>query len=69
MGDADEGKPNYGGMTVNERLFAAGLLDEFDAAARARDRARMIEILAKVEVGDPAWAVDTILENPAKHGR
>jgi len=37
MGDAQSEKPNYMGMTVNERLFAAGLLDEFDDAARARD--------------------------------
>ncbi len=28
-----------GAMTVNERLFAAGLLGNFDAAAAARDKA------------------------------
>lgn len=35
------------GMTTNERLFAAGLLDAFDAAARRRDRSEMVELLLK----------------------
>jgi len=32
-------------MTVNERLFAAGLLADFDGAAKRRDREKMIDIL------------------------
>lgn len=61
-------KPDCSGMTVNERLFTAGLLDAFDAAARRRDRARMIELLSAVDVEDTARSVDTILANPERYG-
>ena len=60
---------HYAGMTVNERLFEAGLMPEWDAAARSRNRERMIELLGKVDLGDQAeWIADTILSNPAKYG-
>ncbi len=39
-------------MTVNERPFAARLLDDFDAAAAARDRVRLRALLAAVHVPD-----------------
>ena len=59
----------YSGMTTNERLFVAGLLDKFDAAARKRDRSRMIAILTKVELeGQADEIADTILSDPAKYG-
>ena len=60
----------YAGMTVNERLFAAGLLDAFDAAAKRRDRDEMIRLLASVELEGPDGPaiVDTILANPGKYG-
>ena len=44
----------YDGMTTNERLFEAGLLDTFDQAAKRRDRAAVI--------------ADTILANPHVYG-
>jgi hypothetical protein len=55
-------------MTVNERLFDAGLTDAFDAAARARDRAEMIRLLIEVDVEDAAWSADTILKRPEPYG-
>jgi hypothetical protein len=55
-------------MTVNERLHQAGLIEAFDAAARSRDRAHMIEILERVEVGDATGTVDAILEKPGFYG-
>ena len=58
----------YAGMSVNERLFDAGLLDAFNAAARARDRAEMIRLLASVDLEDAAGSVDMILETPARYG-
>jgi hypothetical protein len=58
----------YLGMTVNERLFDAGLMEAFDAATRARDRAEMIRLLTGVDVDDAAWSADTILESPERHG-
>ena len=60
--------PNYAGMTVNERLFAAGLLAVFDDAARKRDRDKMIELLRRVEVETPEWSVDAILADPGRYG-
>jgi hypothetical protein len=36
------------GMTVNERLFAAGLLGAFDAAVKAHDVARLRGLLSQV---------------------
>jgi hypothetical protein len=68
MDDAEVEKPDFAGMTVNERLFVAGLLNQFDDAARARDRARMIELLSQIEVVHPDRSVDTILDNPTKYG-
>ncbi len=61
-------KPNYAAMTVNERLYTAGLLDAFDRAAHSRNRARMIEILTDVEVGNPDKTADAIIANPRKYG-
>jgi hypothetical protein len=42
-------KARFGAMTVNERLFDAGLLREWDEAVRVRDRDQMILILSAVE--------------------
>ena len=61
-------KPDYAAMTVNERLFTASLLEAFDRAARSRNRARMTEILAKVEIRNAAATVGAILVNPEKYG-
>ena len=36
-------------MTLNERLFAAGLLPAFDVALAARDRAALTETLTAVD--------------------
>ena len=59
----------YVGMTVNERPFEAGLLDAWDVAAKARNRAEMVAILLKVELGDDAEPIaDGVLANPAKFG-
>lgn len=58
------------GMTVNERLFARGLLDQFDAAARRRDRDAMRHLLREVELSevDACGCVDAILANPSRFG-
>ncbi|MGK2910978.1 MAG: hypothetical protein ACSLE1_14430 [Sphingobium sp.] len=46
-------KPNYAGMTLNERLFTKGVLDEFDAAIGEKDRVKLIELLKAVEIDNP----------------
>ena len=60
----------FAGMTLNERLWFAGLMDKWDAAFRARDRAAMIELLGQVEIAEPgrATTVDTLLANPSRYG-
>lgn len=57
-----QAKSWFAGMTTNERLFAAELLDSFDRAAERRDRDGMIAILEKVELGDQAAQIaDAVL--------
>jgi hypothetical protein len=58
----------YAGMTVNERMFEAGLMQAFDAAARDRDRAEMIRILTDVDLEDAASTADAILGSPERYG-
>ena len=60
----------YGGMTVNERLFTAGLLEAFDKAISNRQRAEALRILQEVEL-TPTQAestVSTIEQNPSQYG-
>jgi hypothetical protein len=66
--DSDERR--YAGMTVNERLFVAGLLDQFDDAARRRDRQAMLAYLRRVAMTDnqATETTDTILANPGFYG-
>jgi hypothetical protein len=61
---------DYDAMTVNERLFAAGLFQRFDAAINSGDRQRAIEILLQVALSEASAGetVDAILANPAKYG-
>ncbi|MBS1528717.1 MAG: hypothetical protein JSU01_00295 [Bacteroidetes bacterium] len=40
----------YRGMTVNERLFVSGLMDEFDKAVEEKDVDKVISILKEVEL-------------------
>lgn len=52
---------HFDGMTLNERLFSAGLIEAFDAAARCRDRDAIVGILTKVAVEDAGSTADSIL--------
>ena len=64
-----EPRPDYSGMIVNERFFSAGLLEDWDAAKKTRDRTRMIDLLSKVDLADQADVIaDTILSNPQRYG-
>jgi hypothetical protein len=54
-------KTNYSGMTLNERLFAAGILDEFDAAIDEKNRERVVELLCAVEVDNPHEIANSLL--------
>lgn len=57
-------------MTINERLFHVGIMNEFDAAILSRDQDEAIALLQRVELSrEEAMAtVTAILENPCKYG-
>lgn len=57
-------------MTVNERLFEAGLLDDFDVASKNREQKAMIDILLRVELNESQAkeTSDAIIDNPSKYG-
>lgn len=61
MGDADE---PLAGMTVNERLYARGLFDRFDAARVSRDREALASILIEIEISDVEGTIDRLLDRP-----
>jgi HD-like signal output (HDOD) protein len=58
------------GMTLNERLYTLGLLDDFGEAARRRDKPAMINLLKKLDLSEPEASncVETILSDPKKYG-
>ncbi len=65
----EESRPRFSGMTVNERLAVAGLLEAWDSAISTADRGQAVEVLSQVDLADQAeWIVDTTLANPAKYG-
>jgi anti-sigma28 factor (negative regulator of flagellin synthesis) len=45
------------GMTVNERLFARGLLSQWDAAVKEKNRNAMIQLVSEVELADQAASI------------
>lgn len=58
------------GMTINERLFHVGIMDEFDAAILSRDQEEAIALLQRVEISreEATTTVATIFEDPGKYG-
>lgn len=42
----------YQGMTVNERLYASGLMSAFDKAVKNKDIDNVILLLKKIELSD-----------------
>ena len=58
------------GMTINERLFHVGIMDEFDAAILSHDQDQAIALLQRVELSkeEAVATVVTISKNPGKYG-
>ena len=50
----------YSGMTVNERLYVSGLMDEFDEAVKNKNIDRVRSILKEVELTEES--IKPILE-------
>lgn len=42
----------YAGMTVNERLYVSGFLDEFERAVSEKNKDAAVRILKEVELTD-----------------
>jgi len=57
-------------MTINERLWDAGLLRDFDAAVRAGDRAGLAAVLGRagLPAADAEATADAVLEAPGRYG-
>lgn len=51
----------YKGMTVNERLYVSGYMDEYDKAVKEKDITKIREILQKVELNEKS--IKPILEH------
>lgn len=51
----------YLGMTVNERLYASGLINEFDTAVKGKNTNNVISILIEVELTEYS-SINPILE-------
>lgn len=70
MDDVSAQRPDFGGMTVNERLVTAGLVGQFDAAINAGDGPHAIELLKQVAMSESGAAatVDAVLADPSKYG-
>ena len=60
----------FGGMTVNERLFEAGTMAQFDEAVGRRDQPALVRLLMAVELTqeEAEGTISAIFENPAKYG-
>jgi hypothetical protein len=60
----------HAGMTMNERLFEAGVTQEFDSAVKRSDRNALIEIFIRVGIEKvPAEkTAETILTNKKYYG-
>ena len=55
----------YKGMTVNERLFVSGLIDEFEKAVEEKNENAARAVLEKVELNDES--IKPILEALNRH--
>jgi hypothetical protein len=62
--------PDYGGMTVNERLVISGQMKAWDAAVAVANRTRMIAILVATEMTErqAQETVAAVLADPARYG-
>ncbi len=64
-------RPYFSAMTVNERLFVAELMKDFDDAWDRGDGAAMISILMQVDLSEElaAGSVDALIANPNFYGK
>lgn len=60
----------YKGMTLNEMLFEANLINDFETAIKIRDVRQAMEVLSKINIlkDDAEKIINTIFQNPKKFG-
>ena len=60
----------FRGMTMIERLFEAGLIDEWDKAVNVKDASKMADILVRVSISpdEATQTATTILANSKLYG-
>jgi len=58
------------GMTVNERLFHLGLMEQFETAVKSRSKDGAIKVLkeAQFTLEQATQTVTTLFNNPKKYG-
>lgn len=61
---------HFSGMTVTERLYACGMMADFDQAAKIRNRDKIIEILLEVGLTEDqaTQAAEATMSDPARYG-
>ena len=66
----DSDKKEYSGMTLNEMLYEAGLMKDFDSAIRKKDKTALIRILKSVNIAEKSASkiIESIFSNPEKYG-
>jgi hypothetical protein len=55
-------------MTVNERLAARGLFEDWERAVRGQDRATMTLLLRRIGIPNAPRVTDVVLADPAFYG-
>jgi hypothetical protein len=55
-------------MTVNERLAARGLFEDWERAVRGQDRAAMTLLLRRIGIPNAPRVADVVLADPAFYG-
>ena len=55
-------------MTVNERLAARGLFEDWERAVREGDRATMVLLLRRIGIPNAPRVADIVLADPAFYG-
>lgn len=55
---------NYNGMTVNERLYESGRMEEFDSAVEGKNETQLRSILQELGVDQPS--IDAIVNKTIK---
>jgi len=70
MDDQRQIEQGIEGMTVNERLFHFGLVDHFDAAAKARDVSAMVRVLLQARFSEEQaqFTATTVAADPSYYG-